>query len=531
MKILKSSTIGLCLASLALAQFSEPVNPSIPRENSNEVQQNRTLTSNNNYNSLSHANMGVGILEKQWSPFSLNIDFQSQKISSEKDSSMLHNYSFMLPSMIAGTPEQIAFSAYYGVTPLFEKVTDSLTLEMPLHHMGIGIATQNENKTFRFGFNGDLFLGKSMYEETQDSGRTVLGIENLSLSFGSSPSELISFDLGVFASGEFDSLSNVNDIAEGVPNKKEFFTEVVFPVPGINLGVNLGDSAFPVQSSFAYTYAPKNFSYATQRHGNTPNGEVKHHDKLKTDSISWNLKTRVLIEPKRRVLKVNPSVELGYMHNRHKRMLYGDDNVKLPWQNGGEHDGHRWETSSFSFGFGVDVQLYRFLDYWVEYGHSNMNLELTGDSLKIDNNNETDFDSHKENFHRIATGFEFALHHLPNINYSRSGELFFDASFMHLQESGIYKTYYGSKQFEQFNDIDTETQLWKYSPWETITDRVRTNDVSLGIRSTFANKSVEVAGRVHFVDQKQNNPDIRDMSGPHFEFGVTYNLVDNKIYK
>lgn len=540
----KKALMGLALcATAALAQFNAPENP-VSQKNTEMQKQNRTLTHEMNYNSLTHSGMAVGVLETQASPATIGLTFESQNLATDNDSSEIKNTSFFIPSVTVGTPEHVAFSIYYGITPLsayglpndYSTHKDSLTLTLPMNRFGLSIATQNEDKTFRFAFNADAFGGKSDYDETSDSGRAILGVEEVGFSMGSAPHELFSFDIGGYASGFMDSLFGTTLIGEE-QIQQERMAELV--LPRIELSMNFGDTAYPVQSSFAHTYAKKHFVYATADREHVietgvigPGDTVVNHDPIVTDSIGWNWKTRVHLDAVEEKFQVNPSFELGFMHNRNKRMNPGADNHPLDYND--ENIGHKWETSSFRFGFGLDFLVFNFFDYWVEYGHSNMKLDNIGDSLAQDVEKWEDSTGLKvedQKFNRFATGMEMGIHKIPNINFSETGELFFSLSFLTQQESGIDRSYYGSKQYEHFNAIAPQTQDWRYAPHEGLTHRVKTNDFTLGLRGTFMNRSMEALGRVHFLNQThsfgEGIDDIK-LSGPRFQLSFIYNLVEKK---
>ncbi len=517
------------LVGTASAQFeaNSSVQP-LPHQNSEMAQQNRTITSEATYNSLDHGGMAAGMLSKPMYPVMLNFGFAGQGLASEGDSVKGSNGLFSLPVVTIGTPEQIAFRAYYGLTPLkfTNEPNDSTTLSMPFHRLGINFASQREDKVFRFGLNFDMFVGKVGYEETSDSGRAVLGAEKIGFTFGSTPHELISFDLGISASGYIDSLFGTEKDAEGEMYRQERIAEIV--LPNAELAVNFGSPEYPVLSSFSFNYARKNYVYAVRNGGlwaygisNEPEeNQPPNADPIVTDSIGWNWKNRIHIEAVPEKLKVNPSFELGYWHNRYKRMRPGADNHPFSSKYKGEATGYRWETSSFKFGFGLDFELFNFVDYWIEYGHANVKLDMTGDAdiYKTHENKE-------DGFNRFATGFELGFHNIPSIGYSESGELFFSASFLHLQETGLNNSYYGSSQYEHFNEITTDTQAWKYTPWNGIEHRVRTNDFTLGLRATFSNNTIETVARIHFLDQIHFGT-MDDLTGNRFQFDIIYNLTE-----
>lgn len=534
----KKALVGLALcATAALAQFNAPENP-VSMKNTEMQKQNRTLTHEMNYNSLTHAGMSIGAMESQAFPATIGLTFESQNFATSNDSSMLKNSSFFIPSITVGNPEHVAFSIYYGVTPLSshgflnDKSTlkDSLTLTLPMHRFGLSIATQTEDKTFRFAFNGDAFGGKSDYDETSDSGRAILGVEEVGFSMGSAPHELFSFDIGGYASGFMDSLFGTTMVNDA-QIQQERMAELV--LPRIKLSMNFGDTAYPVQSSFVHTYAKKNFVYATRNiDGPVFKDSVINHDAIVTDSISWHWKNRVHLDAVENKFQVNPGFELGYMHNRNKLMNPGADNHPLDYSD--EHTGYKWETSSFRFGFGLDFLVFNFFDYWVEYGHSNMKLEMPGDSIALGAKEweaSTGMKVEDQKYNRFATGMEMGIHNIPNINFSETGELFFNLSFMTQEESGIDRSFYGSKQYEHFNAIAPETQDWRYTPYAGILHRVKTNDFTLGLRGTFMNRSMEALGRVHFVNQThsfgEGTTDLK-LKGPRFQLSFIYNLVDKK---
>jgi len=517
-KILLAVTL---LVGTAIAQFgpNTTVNP-LPHQNSGMAQQNRTITSGKTYNSLDHGGMAAGMMTTQQYPLTLNFGFGGQGLASEDDSLKISNGLFTLPMITVGTPEKVALRTYYGITPLVEvdKGKDSLTLAIPLHRVGAYLAAQSDKKLFRFGFNFDMFMGRVGYEETSDSGRVVLGADKIGISFGSSPHELISFDLGISTSGYIDSLYGTHsDTITNVKSKQERMAELV--LPNAELAFNFGSVDYPVLSSFSINAARKNFVYA-----NRDNGVTINADPIVADSVGWDWRNRIHIDIVPEKFKVNPSFELGYWHNRQKVMIPGEDNFPLSSNYDGEKAGYRWETSSFKFGFGLDFELFQFADYWVEYGRSNVKLDLTGE-VYSNTTSGMAHDNAEEEFNRFATGTEIGFHNIPALGYSETGELFFTASFLHLQETGLNRSYYGSSQYEHFNELTTNTQNWKYTPWDGIKHRVRTNDIALGLRAAFMNNSIEAAAQVHFIDQMHGGMGP-DLTGKRFQFSVVYNLSE-----
>lgn len=515
----KTLLAALLGASALFAQFDAPVHP-LAHNNNNAKEQNRSLTSTLNYTSL-EAGIFAGILEQQDALFSLDMGLRTQKLMTENDSAGTFDAALFLPRLTVGTPERVAFRAFYGVTPL--KSTDKddeLTLKLPLHQFGLAFASQMEEKLFRFSIDANAFIGNSAYEETSDSGRAVLGVENVGLSFGSTPHENFSFDLGVYASGFVDTLFGTTAVG-GKQLTQERIAEVVLPQP--ILAMNFGTEEFPVQSTFGWSWARKHNVYAYRI---PPSLTTVNDSAIVTDSIGWFLKNRGNIPVVENKLTVHPAVEFGYWHNRHKMMKPGDDNH--PMRYGDEKEGHRWETSSFRFGFGLDLMILNSINYWAEYAHSNLKLDITGDILEIDQG----ADSHKEGFNRFTTGAEVGIHKIPGLNYPENGSLFFDLSFLTLQESMIYNSYYGSKQYEHLTDIDIDrgTQKWRYEPLEQAQMRVKTNDFSMGLRAGFMNNSFDIATRVHFLNQTHTDEDGDETlyKGPKFKLMFTYNLVENR---
>ena len=519
----KALKLTLILSTTLLAQFKElPV--TLSTQDNEEVQQNRTITSPSNYTTLRSTGMSVGVLDEMTAPFTLNVGFRNLKLQDENDSIGNNQHSFLIPKFTFGSVEKTAFSLYYNIDAL-SSITkkDSLTLSLPLNRFGLNFATQTDDKKFRFGINGDAFYGKSSYKETTDSGRVVMGVKEVGLSFGSKPTDGIGFDIGVYADGYIDTL-----FGTAPTDGKQLTQERIAEVSPLNIkaAINYGKKGSPVQSSFGYTFRKNHFVYATaEKNGNevTP---PNNHDPIVTDSIEWHLNTRGIITPIENKLSVNPSVNFAYWHNRHKRMNPGDDNHPMNYK--GEDIGYKYETKSFNWGLGLDFTILNFIDYWTEYGHSFVNLDLTGEKYQ-DSTDEfySPVKSTKPTFNRFATGAEFSIHKIPNINYSKTGGLYFNLSFLSVEESNIYHSYYGAQDFKHLHDITTNNELWRYESSQNIAESIKTKDFTLGLRATFLDKTLETIGRVHFVNQEYIGftPDY-NLSGPRFQLDLVYNLKD-----
>ncbi|MCP4294137.1 MAG: hypothetical protein GY786_00845, partial [Proteobacteria bacterium] len=183
------------------------------------------------------------------------------------------------------------------------------------------------------------------------------------------------------------------------------------------------------------------------------------------------------------------------------RMIPGGDNYQKTYK--GERDGWRWEAKDFTFGFGVDAKIIRSIEYWLEFSHNNLTLDLLGSNYDQD-------DDQKEGFNRFATGAEVSILEIPYLYYRGDHNLWFSLSFLTHQESGIYKSYYGNYQYEHLRNITTGVEEWRYDPATNIDHRIKTNDFTIGLRGSFADKKLETGLRIHFVNQEHSGVDEND---------------------
>ena len=513
------ATLLTALVATSFAQFKDYVAP-ISINETEEVQQNRTISSPKNYNTLRTSGMKVGHLEEIDAPFTFIMGLRSEKLVDESDSTGKKGMTFSVPTFIVGTPNKAALAVYYRVSPLTEIIQKDLrTLSLPLHQFGFSFADQNIEKTFRFGINLDGYAGSSDYEETSDSGRYTIGADEVGLSFGSKPTPIFGFDIGVYAKGGIDTLFGTHKYNVS-GTQKQIVQErmAIINVPIIKMAMNLGDSTFPVLSSFGYTYGKEHFVYATK----SPSSSVNNRDAIIKDSTGWYLNTLGQIPVVDGKLTINPSVDFGFWHNRHKLMTAGEKNH--PYKYDGENTGWKWETKSFRYGFGLNFSIFEFTDYWTEFGFSKIDIMYKGSNY----NNKPDT---SDDFSRFATGLEFAIHKIPGISYSESGKLYFSLSFQSLYESTINNTYYGSDRYKHLNDLTTNTQLWRYAnnaAYNGLSNRVKTTDFTLGLRGSFMDNTFETIGRVHFVNQSFSDTTMVDLSVPRFQFDFVYNMVSPK---
>ncbi len=525
--------VVLATVAVAMAQFDAPIDP-YSLANTPIKQQNRTLSSYKNYNALTRSGMAIGLIDVNEHLVSFDLGVSGQKLASG-DSLLLKNIAVQAPRFTVGRPGRVAFTGYYGIVPLTSKSSPEVTLTMPQHRFGGALAIQEEHGNFRFAMNLDGFGGKSMYEETGDSGRAILGADNLGISFGTAPHKLFSMDVGVFASGYIDTLFGTQ--THNVDGQEKMIRQeriANIELPRISTHIRIGDTLVPVLSNFDFSYGKKHFVYANrasnaQNAGNEfgmdlTDSEWPNLDPIVTDSIRWSLANSFYFVPVKQKLEINPSFDLGFMHDRNKRMNPSEDNHPMSYD--GERSGYKWETTSFRFGLGLDFLLANCVDYWTEFGHSNLKLDLTGEEIsKLGEN-------HEEKFNRFATGAELAFHDIPNMKFPSSGELFFDLSFMSLNESAMFQNYYGTAQYRHFTDITTTTQAWRYMPWVTIKERVKTTDFTLGLRGTVKDQLLEMGGRIHFLKQTHSNEIGSQpiLNGPKFDLMFTYNLTE-KAFK
>ncbi len=517
----------LVTVTATLAQFNSPVDP-LSLANTEENQQNRTISSNKTYNALSRAGMPVGLIDIHNKLVSFEMGICGQKVATSDDSTVIKDVALTLPRFTVGAPGRVAFTGNYGIIPMRMLSGDSLTLYMPQHRFGIALAAQAPDGVFRVGFNLDGFGGKSAYEERQDSGRAILGAENIGLSFGTAPHKYFSMDLGVYTSGYIDTLFGTKTEKKDGEEKmirQERIAEI--ELPRVTTNIRVGDTSAVNMGTLDFTYGKKHFVYAV-RNGlksmpavNDEDPQLPNLDPIITDSIRWNFVDRLHFIPVEEKVEVNPSFSFGYMHNRYKRMNPGKDNQPMDYN--GEDTDKRWETSSFRFGFGLDLLFANCIDYWNEYDRSNMKLNLTGKKLA----EMADFTEKKKDFNRYATGAELAFHNIPPMNFPESGELFFNLSFQTLQESGLYDGY-GTAQYKHLEMIGTDTQIERYTPWVGIQEMVTTNDFTIGMRGSFNYQLFELGGRIHFLKQTTTNPDKSDpvLNGPKYGFRFVYNLTE-----
>jgi len=491
------------LATGTLAQWIQgnSVQP-LPFQNSESAQQNRTITEQDNYNALDHAGMGIGLVDINDKEFSVEISGLTQSLEHDTGTIVKKNTGFSLPSLIVGNPGKFAFAFNYGVTPLYKTISEGVNLRLPLHRTGLHIASHADSSNFRFAFDFDMFVGKSTYKENPgNSSRTVIGIDKVGISFGGQPEPMFTFDIGLAGNGFVDTLAG---------GGKERFSSIMFP--HIELSVDVGDtSLFPLLSSFSYDYARDDFVYVL-------GGD---RDPIVTDSINWHLQNRFQFEPIAQKLAIAPSIAFGYWHNRHKLMKPSGDNYPKVYK--GERDGYRWETKNFTFGFGFDAEFFKCTEYWLEFSHDNLTLDLLGSNYNQD-------DDQKEGFNRFATGAEVSIFDIPALNYTGEHKLWFSLSFLTQEESGIYRSYYGNNQYEHLRDVKMTVELWRYKPEDNIDHRIKTNDFTIGVRGEFADEKLETGLRIHFVNQEHIGVDDNvdtfsyGTSGNRFQWSIAYNI-------
>jgi hypothetical protein len=450
----------------------------------------RTITDAYKYNSFHHAGLELGKLDLNKDTFNGTLGLRT--ISAATSDDEFGSNTFILPSILIGTPDAVFFNIYYAIDPVYKDFSDVKTSSY-VSRFGAGFGTQNEDKTFRIGFNLNAFGGGTKSDDTDDK-RFLLGVEEVGITVGSKPIDALTLSFAAYANGLFDNLESNND------NLEESFSEVTFP--RLTFSATVDEENLPYKTAFSFGYARKNFVYSSQGGGkdfhniaqgrNPENGTAFEADAIVTDSIRFDW-TNIGDIPVTELISLQPALKFGYIHNSNQQMTPGGDNI--PMNYGKEVKGYDWKSGSFNFGIGIGASFNKFLAYWLEYGRANQKLEL-GNSL-----DQNDI-AKNDGYNRFTTGLTFELHNLPNFNYlDGTGKLFFDMSLLVLNENGIYNDFYGSKPFQHLTEPEASTQLYRYQPWNSFANEIKTTEFTLGIRSSFLDEKLRPAFNIGFLNQ------------------------------
>lgn len=533
--------VGLILAiyiPIFSAQFAEYQNPNIYSA-AKLGTAHRTITDDIQYNGFYYGNLKLGQIDLNRNIFSGTLGLR--RVAEESDTVNLSSNNFLLPSLIMGTPDEIFFRTYYSLAPVYKDMPTYKTTSN-IHRFTVDFGTQNEDKTFRFGFNIDGFGGIEKEVGTDDQ-RWLLGANDVGITFGSKPIDMLTLYFAAHASGFIDTLNSNRD-RTGSEKVQDRFSEL--EIPRLTFAADVNSEDFPYRSSFNFGYSRKHYVYTSEDNSDWPNfhaiaqgnrnvlaGSVYDADPIVTDSIrfDWQNKGDIAVSD---LISLHPALKIGYLHTYSKRMLPGGANHPMDYDD--EHIGYTWETGSFNFGIGGSFNFNKFLDYWVEYGRANQKLDLTGDSLA----NKTAIDN--DGYNRFSTGLSFSLHNLPSINYlSGTAKLFFDLSFMVLQENLIYGSYYENENIRPLSRPVTHTELYRYQPWNEYKKEVQTNEFKMGVRALFMNNALETAFNIGFLGRNFSTVDnstvdasvdasslMGDFSGINLNFDIVYNVKSLK---
>lgn len=506
MKCRKGAVILLIVALLSQVMAKEFYQL---RENSSltakkSANHHRLFTEKHNYNSFNHAGLQSGKLDIERFPFTASLS--GRLYSSDNDTIVCKNKNFLLPTFDLGTPYSKVFSGYYHLQP---KSIQGDTLKIVDHHFGLAFATQTDDKTFRFGFDFGGAAGNESYKLESDAKRIYRSLDNFEIMMGSKPSDFVTLSIAGGADAVFDSL-NFDDLSDR-------FFEIT--LPRITFATDLGDSTVPYRSSFAFTYGRKNFVYSTTNPGSmkTDDGDKElNADPVISDSTNWHWMNMWDIDVADD-FQIHPAFDLGFMHNRHKRMHAGSKNH--PFAYDGEADGYSWEEKSFVWGLGTSFRIVQFIDLFTEFSRNSLTLDLTGENM-------TDSVRDNDGYNRLMTGFSLGFHDIDGVDFS-GNKLFLDFSFLLLNENGLYNQYYGKEHFDNIHKAQTLSQSFRYLPTLTYNNEFKTNRIAFGIRGIFKKGQVETDLNVAFLNQTASsllNDDTEKSKGFELNFDIIYNV-------
>jgi len=524
--VMKNSIILLvCAAVSAFAQFNQANVPSSVRLKN----RNATFTDATAYNVFVQANNPVGIFEIEDALLNFNIGHRlfNRKNRANEDSTQRMN-EFIMPELLVGSPGKMYLDINYSLCPTTVNIEDELAT-MPFNKFGLFLVGQTEDGRFQFGIKGQGYYGKER-SDVYDSSRVHLGVDEVGVCLGSQLHETVRISAYAHAAGFYDSLFTEDKFTvngELIQWPQERFAYL--KLPQIDFTVDVGTNDLPYLSNFCFSYARNHFVYTLKANGVAQPNSHFHQvagfngeqwadaDPIVTDSIGWHWQNLWRIKfpaP----LQLHPALQFGYFHNRSKRMEPGADNHPINYS--GEKDGYTWETKSFQFGLGSALVVNEFARVWLEYSRANLALDITGDLLTAE---EPD----KRGYNRFGWGVRTDFNNIPPLHMPQSIELFFDLSFLVIQENALYPTY-KSEPFRFMYAVDIQTQLHRYQPWEEMKKELKTVNVGMCLGASFLEKIFGVQVYLGIINAEYTKGSEEKYKGVEFGLDLGYNMFSAK---
>ncbi|ERP39119.1 hypothetical protein CALK_0285 [Chitinivibrio alkaliphilus ACht1] len=508
----------------------------LPKGRSSRVQQrsratyDRTITDRKNYNTYDHFGLVTGLLDTRTTPIITALQWRNLSIDSD-DQDITSN-SILAPHFMVGTPGEKYFSVYYGITPAKRTPSGAEELSTIKHDFGVSWISQAEDESFRFGFDFDGAAGR-VEESTSESTRNYYHLDNLEVMMGTVIHEIATLTFSGGLSARYDSLDHENR-SNANPMRDAFF-DIEFP--RVSTVLEIKDNLSPYKGSFGLTYARSNFVYSARNDAssgsfipldNTIQTEIRPDkiddaDALVTDSLTAHLKSiwGLYLDTFGGERLFSPAVELGITHASKRRMVPGSDNY--PFSYNGEISGYDWRETSFSAGTGFSIHLTPALDLFSEYQFSTLNLDLTGEELQHDVDDN-------DGYHRFNTGFSLGIHNMSGTDFSQDNRLYIDFSFLLKQENSLNRSWYSSDFGSYITDARTESQRFRYAPWEEYQTEVRTRNIATGLRGHFNDGRMELHANAAFLEQVFSTPgeDDETTSGIALNMDLIFNIPTNE---